>query len=96
MTKCAKLTETVEWFAVEMEEKLHSKASEGWSGWDVDEFVDNGGCAVKLQTAVKRLLGHIGPGGKVHDPDPTQAVDVANFAMMIAARERRRTCSADG
>lgn len=58
-------------FAKKMKDKLFLKADEGFHGWDDPDFEEV--VQTKLQKACMRLL----------DGDLAQAVDVANFAMML-------------
>ena len=69
-TEIARLNKAVDAFAVVMKEKLSKKAAEGFRGWDKPVFRRN---------VVSVLIKH----ANLVEFDPAQAVDIANFAMML-------------
>jgi hypothetical protein len=69
--ECARLDQAVYTFAQHMKDKLHKKSVQGFTGWDDPNFLRDIKAGM-FQRAAQTWNGH-------HD----QAVDVANFAMMI-------------
>lgn len=71
----ARLNEAVDAFAVVMKAKLAKKAKNHFRGWDAQEY--------RLA-----LTDHIVAKGYEVRSDPTQAVDIANLAMMLWYQEQ--------
>lgn len=69
------MRKAVKWFANEMERKLSlhddDKGSDGWLDEPVDYFIK------QIKIRCKRIA-------KCHGDGTSNAVDIANFAMMIA------------
>jgi hypothetical protein len=69
--ECARLDQAVDIFAQRMKEKLHKKAAAGFIGWDDTAF----------EPIIKGKF--IERAHRLHEGDTSQAVDVANLAMML-------------
>lgn len=79
-----RLVTAVNQFAKVMKEKLLTKAAEGWRGWDCDGYQ-----GLFLQKLHEHEL-------QLQRGDMTQAVDVANFAMMLWALDQEFAASDGG
>lgn len=67
----ARLDQAVDTFAQQMKDKLHKKATDGFTGWDDTAF----------EPIIKgKFIEH---AHRLHEGDNGQAVDVANLAMML-------------
>lgn len=69
--ECARLDQAVYTFAQHMKDKLHKKAVQGFTGWDDTAF----------EPIIKGKF--IERAHRLHEGDTSQAVDVANLAMML-------------
>jgi len=69
-----RLCEAVDRFTARMKAKLLDKRDAGWSGWRQVDFIEGGGCKLKLYDHVGRLM--------VNDRGD-HAVDIANFCMFL-------------
>ena len=79
-TELACLNAAVDSFANTMKAKLAAQHAKDWFGWDnpvnTDNYLD------AIENSVHRLCA-TGPFHSNKKIDPSQAVDVANFAMFI-------------
>ena len=71
-----KLIETVDAFATEMKAKLLNKHNDGFTGWDINTFIDSHRCERMLMEHMRRLCH-----------GQRQEIDIANLAMFIWARK---------